>query len=139
MSECATAVCSSACDQGEIAALLAKYCLVLDQGDTEAWIALFAPGATYDVYGQVFSGHAEIRRMISTAPEGLHLGGFPVIQIDGDHANAQQNLLFVDSTTGESRSVVYTDQLVRTDNGWRFAHRRCQFIVPDGLVDRPAR
>jgi hypothetical protein len=36
------------------------------------------------------------------------------------------------------RSAVYTDELVRTTEGWRFARVRCQFIVADGLSDRPA-
>jgi 3-phenylpropionate/cinnamic acid dioxygenase small subunit len=39
---------------------------------------------------------------------------------------------------GRSRSAVYTDELHRTDDGWRIAHTRCRFIVADGLADRPA-
>ena len=37
------------------------------------------------------------------------------------------------------RSAVYTDELVRTDDGWRIAQRRCRFIVVDGFSDRPDR
>jgi hypothetical protein len=50
-----------------------------------------------------------------------------------------QNLLFVDRSDGVSRGAVYFDELSRTVDGWRFAKRRCQFIVADGLSDRPAR
>ena len=34
--------------------------------------------------------------------------------------------------------VAISDLLVRTRDGWRIARRRCQFIVADGLSDRPA-
>lgn len=61
------------------------------------------------------------------------------LTLDHDRAEIQQNLLFVDRTDGATRSAVYTDRLVRTDDGWRIAHRRCRFIVADGFSDRPAR
>ena len=33
--------------------------------------------------------------------------------------------------------MLYTDALVRTERGWRFRSRRCEFIGADGPVDRP--
>lgn len=127
-------------DHVEIAQLLARYCLTLDHDDVDGWVALFTPDATYEVYGRSFEGHDGLRRMMSGAPGGLHLGGPPVIDVLGpDRAVAQQNLLFIDRTDGVSRSAVYTDDLVRTDTGWRIAKRRCQFIVADGFSDRPDR
>jgi 3-phenylpropionate/cinnamic acid dioxygenase small subunit len=125
-------------DHAEILNLMARYCLLLDLDDVEGWVALFTPDAAYEVYGRTFSGHDGLRRMMSGAPGGLHLGGPPVVDLlDGGRARTQQNLLFIDRTTGESRSAVYHDDLVRTDDGWRIASRRCQFIVPGGLSDRP--
>lgn len=126
-------------DYEAIRNLLARYCLLLDYDDVDEWVALFTEGATYEVYGRAFNGHAGLRRMLSGAPGGLHLGGSPVIELlDADRARTQQNLLFIERSTGTSRSAVYDDELVRTDDGWRFASRRCRFIVPDGLSDRPA-
>jgi hypothetical protein len=58
--------------------------------------------------------------------------------VDRDHARTTQNHLFVDSTSGASRSAVYDDELCRTPDGWRIAKRRCRFLTPDGLRDRPA-
>ena len=125
-------------DHVAIADLLARYCLALDTGDSEAWIALFLPDARYEVYGRSFEGHEGLRRMIGGAPGGLHLGGPPVIEMTSpDHARTQRNLLFVDRTTGESRRAVYTDELQRTASGWRIGHTRCRFITADGLGDRP--
>jgi len=122
-----------------ISDLLARYCLTLDLDDVDGWVALFTPDATYEVFGRSFEGHEGLRRMLAGAPCGLHLGGPPVIElVDRDHARTTQNLLFVDRANGASRSAVYTDELLRTAYGWRIAKRRCRFIVPGGLSDRPA-
>jgi len=124
-------------DHAEIRNLLAKYCLLLDLDDIEGWLDLFTPDAVYQVYGHDFPGHDGIRKMLSGAPGGLHLGGPPVIELDGDRAVTTRNLLFVDRTTGESRHAVYDEQLVRTKDGWRIARCRCRFHGPSGLADRP--
>lgn len=125
-------------DHVAIVDLLARYCLTLDQDDVESWVALFLPDARYEVYGRAFEGHAGLRKMMGGAPGGLHLGGPPVIEMDGrDRARTQRNLLFIERREGEMRSAVYTDELCRTDAGWRIAHTRCRFIVADGLSDRP--
>jgi len=126
-------------DHDDIRNLLARYCLLLDHDDVDEWLMLFTDDATYEVYGRAFEGHDGLRRMVTGAPGGLHLGGPPVVElVDADRARTQQNLLFIDRVTGESRSAVYDDRLVRTSDGWRFASRRCRFIVREGLSDRPA-
>ena len=126
-------------DHVQITQLLAQYCLILDHDDVDAWVALFTPDATYEVYGRAFEGHDGLRRMMTGAPGGLHLGGPPVIRmLDRDRAETQQNLLFIDRSNGATRSAVYSDELVRTGDGWRIAKRRCRFIVADGFSDRPA-
>ena len=126
-------------DDAEIRNLLAEYCLLLDHDDVDGWVGLFTLDASYVVHGRTFTGHDGLHTMLSGAPGGLHLGGPPVVEIvDATHARTRQNLLFVDRANGVMRSAVYDDQLVRTDDhGWRFAFRRCQFIGPEGLSDRP--
>jgi 3-phenylpropionate/cinnamic acid dioxygenase small subunit len=125
-------------DHAEISNLLARYCILLDLQDVEGWVDLFTPDATYHVYGHTFAGRDGLRKMMSGAPGGLHLGGPPMIEeLDGDRARTLQNLLFIERTTGEMRRSVYDDELVRTEAGWRIASRRCRFIVADGLSDRP--
>jgi hypothetical protein len=127
-------------DHVAISDLLARYCLTLDLDDVEGWVSLFTPEAGYEVYGRVFSGHEGLRAMMSAAPGGLHLGGQAVIDMLGDdRARTRRNLLFVERGTGASRNAVYTDELVRTPQGWRIAACRCQFITADGLADRPPR
>jgi hypothetical protein len=56
---------------------------------------------------------------------------------DGDRAQTEQNLLFIDRENGDSRSAVYRDEVVRTEEGWKIRKRSCRFIVADGLSDRP--
>ena len=134
-----SAMATIADDHAEIRNLLAKYCLLLDQDDVDGWVGLFTPDAVYRVYGHDFVGHDGLRRMLSGAPGGLHLGGPPVIDLDGDRATTTRNLLFVDRTTGDSRNAVYDDHLVRTAGGWRIARCRCRFHGPEGLRDKPPR
>ncbi len=127
-------------DQLAIMNLLARYCLSLDEDDVEGWVSLFTTDASYEVYGRSFEGREALRGMAKAAPGGLHLGGVPVVDmVDVDRARTVQDLLFIDRDTGESRSAVYHDELVRTPSGWRIASRRCRFIVPGGLSDRPTK
>lgn len=126
-------------DHAAIRNLVAHYCLRLDHDDIDGWIALFTPDATYDVYGRTFRGQEGIRKMVTGAPGGLHLGGAPTIEIlDDDRAHVEHNLLFISRSDGEMRSAVYDDEVVRTPHGWRIASLRCRFIVADGLSDRPS-
>jgi 3-phenylpropionate/cinnamic acid dioxygenase small subunit len=125
-------------DHVAITDLLARYCLALDLDDIEAWVELFTPDASYEVFGRSWDGHEGLRDMLRGAPRGLHLGGSPVIDVTGpDQARTTQNLLFVEVKAAILRRSVYTDELRRTSEGWRIARRRCQFIVLDGLSDRP--
>jgi hypothetical protein len=127
-------------DDAAIRNLLARYCIALDLDDFDEWVSLFTPNATYEVYGRTFAGHEGLARMMSAAPSGLHLGGSPAVEMDGpDRARSRRNLLFIDRVSGEQRSAIYDEHLVRTADGWRIARCRCRFIVADGLSDRPPR
>jgi 3-phenylpropionate/cinnamic acid dioxygenase small subunit len=121
-----------------IANLLAHYCLSLDYDDTDTWVSLFTEDGSFEVYGRTFDGRVGLRRMMDAAPKGLHLGGPPLVRMhDGDRAQTEQNLLFIDRENGDSRSAVYRDEVVRTEEGWKIRKRTCRFIVADGLSDRP--
>lgn len=127
-------------DHIAITQLLARYCLSLDADDIAAWVDLFTPDGCFEVYGRSWEGPDGLRQMATAAPGGLHLGGPPVIDmIDSDHATTKQNMLFVDRTDGSARHSVYTDEVVKTEIGWRIKRRRTQFITADGLADRPPR
>jgi 3-phenylpropionate/cinnamic acid dioxygenase small subunit len=125
-------------EQAAITNLLARYCLSLDHDDIETWVSLFTKDASFNVYGRSFDGHEGLRKMMVAAPKGLHLGGPPLILMHDDNgAQTEQNLLFIDRQSGVSRSAVYRDEVVRSEDGWKISSRTCWFIVPDGLSDRP--
>jgi ketosteroid isomerase-like protein len=129
---------TSAEDYAAIANLLAQYCLALDHDEVDRCVELFTDDGSFQVYGRSFDGRDRIRRMMQSAPGGLHLGGPPLVElVDGDRAFTKQNLLFIDRGGAEFRRTLYTDELLRTSEGWRIRKRRCQFITAEGVKDRP--
>ena len=119
--------------------LLARYCAALDRDDVDTVASLFTADSTYHVFGRTLDGPDALRALLVDAPKGLHLGGLPVIELRGDRANVQQNLVFVAAVTQEIRLVLYDDEVVDTPDGWRFRSRRVRFVTPDGMADRPPR
>ena len=127
-------------DRAAIRELIAGYALALDAGDIDTCVALFAPDAEFQVYGQFFVGHDEIHKMFHDAPRGLHLTGVSRIDVRDDTATARSQVLFVRAGDLHLRPALYDDELVRdpTDSGrWRFRRRRCQFVTSRGLSDSP--
>jgi ketosteroid isomerase-like protein len=127
-------------DELEIRRTLAEYCHLCDDGDFDGLLALFAPDAVL-VHGTVqASGHAEIRAFFverQGRPEqrGKHLTVNTVVDVDGDHAEALSDFLYLQLVGGDvmpGSSGRYRDDLVRLDGGWCFARRQ---IVP---MDVPA-
>lgn len=125
-------------DYTAIANLLAEYCLALDHDEIDRCIDLFTDDGAFEVYGRTWAGRDRLRKMMASAPRGLHLGGPPYVEsIDGDAARSKQNLLFMERSGREVRRTLYTDDLRRTPEGWRIRRRRCQFITADGVRDSP--
>jgi hypothetical protein len=127
-------------DQLAITGLLARYCVLLDLIDTDGWVALFTPDATFEIDGRTYHGHDGLRRLVRTAQRGMHVANPPIIDADGpDHAFTTRNALFVNRHTGALRHTLYRDEVVRTPDGWRIASVVCRFVTGDGLVDWPER
>ncbi|HEY8527288.1 MAG TPA: nuclear transport factor 2 family protein [Acidimicrobiales bacterium] len=136
----AGAAASPSDEQLAIGQVLARYCLYLDRQDIDGWVGLFTSDGVYEVYGRTWEGHDGLRAMAEAAPPGLHLGGVPVIELTGPgRATAHRNLLFVPLDDQPHRRALYTDDLVKTDAGWRIRRCRCQFLTAAGLADRPDR
>jgi hypothetical protein len=107
--------------------LLAHYCLYVDDADFESWAALFAADAEMHAFGQVWRGPGEIVEHVSQGVRGLHMAGTPSLTLDGDHANGQQNFVFVEKDGHALRIGRYVDEYVRIDGSWRFASRKIIF------------
>ena len=124
-------------DQAAIRELIARYALSLDAGDVDQCVELFTADGEFLVYGRSFAGHDGIGGMFRQAPRGLHLTGVSQIDVDGESATAQSQVLFVRAGSLQLRPALYDDELVRQGGRWRFRRRRCQFVTTHGLSDSP--
>jgi hypothetical protein len=123
-------------DDKAIRDLLAAYALRLDADDLDACLELFADDGEFEVYGTTLS-RDRIRKMFMRAPNGMHLTGAALIDVEGETATARSQVLFIDSSTHQMRPALYDDELVVVDGQWRFHRRRCQFLTASGLADSP--
>jgi hypothetical protein len=138
-------------DRLEIQDLIARYAILIDGQRFEELDELFMPGARIDF--STFNGPvgslAEIKTFLASSlpffTRTQHMMGLPMIEVAGDtaHARTSCNNPMISTKRDGSTSVWliglwYDDDLVRTDDGWRFSARnqiRCYTLT--GLVDTP--
>jgi hypothetical protein len=103
---------------------------LVDEGRLDELADVFTADVRYDVTalgGTVLVGPAAVadagRALGEGNPVGHHVTNVVVTELAGDRAHAVSKALGVraDGTVG---SLVYDDDLVRTPDGWRIAHRR---------------
>jgi hypothetical protein len=139
-------------DQLELRALVDRYALAVDNGDTEELSSLFVDDGGVDVY---LAGRpqpvAQLRGPTQFAQmlEGLkiyratmHFVTNCVIRVTGDSASgtayciARHYLEDGDDSRDEMMLLTYEDRFVRTGDGWRFGvraiHRRWTEQLPAG-------
>ena len=126
-------------DREQIEDLLTAYAIALDIDDVEACVQLFTPDGGFEVYGRRFAGWDGLRSMMNAAPRGMHFAGRAQISVDGDRATVRSQLIFIEASLAETRLAIYDDVLLKASGQWRFETRRCRFLTPDGLSDRPAK
>ena len=109
-------------DRDEILQLLYRYNHAIDNGDAEGWADTFTADAVFDAGGNLMSGREDLVAFASSVHGSRHVVANPVIDIAGDTATVRAYILL---SRGEPLSVVgtYEDDVVRTDDGWRFAKR----------------
>lgn len=121
-------------DEREILTLNARYNWACYERNPDAYAACFVADGVYESgnTGSRNRGHEQLRRGIVAAKDSAWLMGHvtadSVIDIDGDEATQQVFVLLYrrESADGENEffaSGTYTDRLVRTPDGWRYAHR----------------
>jgi 3-phenylpropionate/cinnamic acid dioxygenase small subunit len=103
---------------------------LIDEGQFDELDELFTDDVVYDVSalsGGQLSGIESIaqagRSLGDANPLGHHVTNVVVLEIDGDRARVRSKGLAVMSNASTG-SVVYDDELRRTDRGWRIAVRR---------------
>jgi uncharacterized protein (TIGR02246 family) len=125
-------------DRDEIVEIVAQYAHTVDGRDIEGIVALFTPDGRIDFEGGESSGdgHDGIRASFQAAfarpvlarpATSTHLMANTVVTVDGDTAHAEtQGVAYLASPatgTVTTRGLTYSDDLRRTADGWRIAHR----------------
>ena len=112
---------------------LNAYSVNASLGDLEAMVATFMPDGVWDLPGinARFEGREAILEGASAITGAIEymvqLNSPAVIKVDGDKATAQSVIRECGKYAGRQTSLevlgLYTDELVRTPEGWRFAKR----------------
>jgi len=135
-------------DEHAVQAVLLRYATALDTRDWGKLRSCFVPDvvATYDSIGDL-QGYEAVERLCRTALEPLaatqHVVSNVEVSIDGDRAAARCNLqsTHVRTTPSGDNFViagVYTDELIRTPDGWRIARRSLRRVWTTGRLHDPA-
>ena len=117
-------------DHESVRQLKYAYLRCLDLKHWDEFAALFVAEATGDYAGLSFASRDElVGYMRENLPAGritLHQAHHPEIDVDGDHATARWYLhdkVFVpEFDVAIEGAAFYEDRVVRTAEGWRFAH-----------------
>lgn len=137
-------------DRIEIQDLIARYAHAIDDRDYAALDRVFTPDATIDytdlggAKGTLQETKAYLADAMPRFPAFQHLSATTRLDLDGDAAKARTILFnpMVVEHEGEQRvffiGLWYVDNLVRTEAGWRIAHRREEkcwsYNAPAGML-----
>lgn len=119
-----------AADRDAIRDLLARYTYNGDCGRVAELAAYFADDGVLEFPGNTATGPAAITAALSGGAGSRnpaltflrHHITNPLIEVEGNLATAR-SYFTVYTDIGPDHSGTYSDQLVRTGAGWRFAHR----------------
>ena len=118
----------------EIQQLASRYMAFSSRKEQERWLEVFTPDGAYNAFGTLY-GLDEFPMLLNSAPPGQFIGNAPIVDFDGDTATGVQHYVFIDQGTHEMRLGWYSDQYVRTDNGWRIRYRETTFMRRNGTFD----
>jgi uncharacterized protein (TIGR02246 family) len=126
-------------DHLAIRELTARYNRAFDDVDSEAWADTFTPDGVMEYGGGApISGRDALVEMSRKTGYGfVHITTDPIIEIDGDRAT--QSCTLIVASRSEARDQVaigmtgrYEDELVRTQDGWRFKRRTATLDIDLG-------
>ena len=128
-------------DLEEIRALTHRYGLALDTFDLDGIVEVFAPEATFDcsAFGlEVCEGAESIRAFFAhnqqVMANQIHMFSNHIIDFDGPDEARGTNYLEQDGYTHDGARIqclgLNRDRYLRSDDGWRIAHRVITPLVP---------
>ena len=119
----------SAEDRFAITDLINLHGHLTDNGDLDAWPALFSDDIVYDVTalgGEVMIGldavHTAARALGDNNPVAHHVTNIVLNEVTDGTVRALSKGLGI-TTDGDARSVTYEDTIQRTANDWKITHR----------------
>jgi ketosteroid isomerase-like protein len=132
-------------DLEEIRALTHRYGLALDTFDLEGIVASFTPDGTFDCSAfdlDVYEGEDSIRTFFAhnqqVMANQIHMFCNHIIEFDGVDEAHGTNYLEQDGYTHDGARIrclgINRDRYVRTEDGWRIAHRAITPLVPFQLA-----
>lgn len=129
-------------DERDIIGVAVRYCWALDERAFERLDDVFLPDATADLAAPRIEGRDAIAKRCSDALTPLdssqHLVGSHQVSVDGNRAthrcylHAQHTRYKVEGGENYVIGGRYEDDLVRTTEGWRIAHRTLTVIWTEG-------
>lgn len=130
-------------DRDAIRHLLARYTYNGDRGRLAEMTACFADDGILEYLDKAPQGPTAIAAALSSGVRDARLTFVrhhitnPLVAVEGDGATAR-SYFTVFSNSGPDHSGTYDDKLVRTADGWRFAHRRVRidWQAEDSLFGR---
>ena len=125
-------------DKDEIRDLLTKYCLYIDSGRYDEWVACFTPDGVFDspILGR-WQGPGKLKEFTQTYrtwtgdAQPRHCVMNVLIDVDGSKATGECYLLMTHAAEGKTELVIsgrYEDVIEKVDGKWLFKERR---VVPD--------
>ncbi len=126
-------------DELAVRNLVARLAMLADEGDLGDYVELFAEDARWDMPGGELEGRESLlagaieRRAAGTVGPGSntrHVITTQSVAVDGDEAVSDAYWQFWVNTATEPSIALfgtYHDQLVRTEGGWKLAHRVISF------------
>lgn len=122
-------------DLVEITHLCARYLAYASQYVPDQWLTVFTPDVQYSAFGTKYPID-KMTELLAAAPRGQFIANMPVVEFDGnDRATGMQHFVFIDQQTHAMRLAWYTDEYVRTPDGWRIRRRSTTFMRKKGGYD----
>ena len=118
----------------EIEQLAARYMSMSARKEQDGWQEIFTPDGVYNAFGTPY-GLDDFPMLLKSAPPGQYVGNVPVVDLQGDAATGVQHYVFIDQITHDMRLAWYTDEYVRTADGWRIRSRSTTFMRRSGSFD----
>jgi hypothetical protein len=129
-------------DYEDIRRALAVYSVAIDSQDFALFDECFTPDAEIDLAGMTKMSPASYRELATAGLSALdgtqHHLGLPLIRLVGDRAHARTYFMaqHVKNALAPAACLLiggwYTDELVRTERGWRIAKRQGAAVWYDG-------